>query len=66
MKNAIPFIRTVGRTTVKNNAEKGSFTPRMKIAIDKKIDPDSKVPSPAMTVAPSNVVTAFLTVTTTR
>ena len=66
MKNVIPFIRTAGRTTVRNNAKKGSFTPRTKIAIDKNMDPDNTVPSPAITVAPINDVAAFFTVLMTR
>ena len=51
MKNAIAFMTTAGKTTVRTNGIKGTFTPSTKIATDKKINPDNKVPVAARAVA---------------
>ena len=50
MKNATPFRTNAGSTTVTYKKVNGSSTPKMKIATDKKMNPDNNVPRPTSTV----------------
>lgn len=49
-------MTTAGKTTVRINGIKGTSTPSTKIATDKKINPDNKVPIAARAVAIGNLL----------
>ncbi len=59
MKNTIPFIAIAGRTTVTNNNPNGTFAPITKMATDRKIVPDNRVPQQAIIVETSKWLAAF-------
>jgi len=63
-KNATAFKAIAGSTTVTNRRPNGTSTPRMNIATDKKIVPDSSVPNPTRTVDAIKLLVTFLTIKT--
>jgi len=63
-KNATAFKAIAGSTTVTNSGPNGTSTPRMNIATDKKIVPDSSVPNPTRTVDAIKLLVTFLTTNT--
>ena len=58
--NAIPFIAIAGKTTVANRKPNGISAPMMKIAADRKIVPESIVPTAQSAMDTGSFETAFL------
>ena len=59
MKNATPFNTVVGNTTIKNISAKNASAPNTKMAVDKKIVPDTSVPMQVSKTPTTNLFAVF-------